>query len=126
MEVSGDDAPAPLFPAAPPLPAPPDPPAPPEPARPSAAESPDPAPAWPLDPPSPPEPESPASSSAGRLTPRQVGETLIVKVPGRPLYCSMTALTAETDTWPTAMTKDDRSEERRVGKECRSRWSPYH
>ena len=21
---------------------------------------------------------------------------------------------------------DDRSEERRVGKECRSRWSPYH
>ena len=26
---------------------------------------------------------------------------------------------------PTAFT-DDRSEERRVGKECRSRWSPYH
>src|SRR3712207_9555882 len=23
-------------------------------------------------------------------------------------------------------TEDDRSEERRVGKECRSRWSPYH
>src|SRR3712207_9462512 len=23
-------------------------------------------------------------------------------------------------------TDDDRSEERRVGKECRSRWSPYH
>ena len=23
-------------------------------------------------------------------------------------------------------TLDDRSEERRVGKECRSRWSPYH
>ena len=23
-------------------------------------------------------------------------------------------------------TVDDRSEERRVGKECRSRWSPYH
>ena len=22
--------------------------------------------------------------------------------------------------------KDPRSEERRVGKECRSRWSPYH
>ena len=22
--------------------------------------------------------------------------------------------------------KQDRSEERRVGKECRSRWSPYH
>src|SRR2546430_4427432 len=25
-----------------------------------------------------------------------------------------------------AMTKTGRSEERRVGKECRSRWSPYH
>ena len=24
------------------------------------------------------------------------------------------------------ITKDKRSEERRVGKECRSRWSPYH
>ena len=24
------------------------------------------------------------------------------------------------------MNKVDRSEERRVGKECRSRWSPYH
>ena len=24
------------------------------------------------------------------------------------------------------MDQDDRSEERRVGKECRSRWSPYH
>ena len=24
------------------------------------------------------------------------------------------------------MRKDGRSEERRVGKECRSRWSPYH
>ena len=26
----------------------------------------------------------------------------------------------------TGEMKDDRSEERRVGKECRSRWSPYH
>ena len=26
----------------------------------------------------------------------------------------------------TIMTDPDRSEERRVGKECRSRWSPYH
>ena len=24
------------------------------------------------------------------------------------------------------MTHEERSEERRVGKECRSRWSPYH
>ena len=26
----------------------------------------------------------------------------------------------------SALTAEDRSEERRVGKECRSRWSPYH
>ena len=25
-----------------------------------------------------------------------------------------------------ALRVDERSEERRVGKECRSRWSPYH
>ena len=25
-----------------------------------------------------------------------------------------------------AWLREDRSEERRVGKECRSRWSPYH
>jgi len=27
---------------------------------------------------------------------------------------------------PAAVHDDGRSEERRVGKECRSRWSPYH
>ena len=27
---------------------------------------------------------------------------------------------------PYGHNSDDRSEERRVGKECRSRWSPYH
>ena len=31
----------------------------------------------------------------------------------------------EHDTERT-INKKDRSEERRVGKECRSRWSPYH
>src|SRR2546426_6826384 len=28
--------------------------------------------------------------------------------------------------WPTEPVTPLRSEERRVGKECRSRWSPYH
>ena len=28
--------------------------------------------------------------------------------------------------WKNRQEKDARSEERRVGKECRSRWSPYH
>ena len=32
----------------------------------------------------------------------------------------------DTDTICAAMLHDVRSEERRVGKECRSRWSPYH
>ena len=28
--------------------------------------------------------------------------------------------------WQTSQEVEERSEERRVGKECRSRWSPYH
>ena len=35
--------------------------------------------------------------------------------------------TTELGREPVVMTRHrDRSEERRVGKECRSRWSPYH
>ena len=30
------------------------------------------------------------------------------------------------DEWVRDMKQKRRSEERRVGKECRSRWSPYH
>src|SRR3712207_8472578 len=50
--------------------------------------------------------------------------------------CSSDLFTFERDAYtgkpvPAAnvsllQTGDDRSEERRVGKECRSRWSPYH
>ena len=32
----------------------------------------------------------------------------------------------EVDVSGDSVILDDRSEERRVGKECRSRWSPYH
>ena len=32
----------------------------------------------------------------------------------------------ENEKHPLDDLKNDRSEERRVGKECRSRWSPYH
>src|SRR3970282_2845294 len=42
-------------------------------------------------------------------------------------------LVAEVEGWPTRLPAESvltphpgRSEERRVGKECRSRWSPYH
>src|SRR3989475_6072682 len=33
---------------------------------------------------------------------------------------------AEDDAYKALMDAKARSEERRVGKECRSRWSPYH
>src|SRR5258707_7645310 len=36
------------------------------------------------------------------------------------------AIPTEVSQKPRAMATLDRSEERRVGKECRSRWSPYH
>ena len=46
------------------------------------------------------------------------------------LVTALTGLASHRDaTWiASAMTDADaaRSEERRVGKECRSRWSPYH
>ena len=32
----------------------------------------------------------------------------------------------DTTTWNFGNIQEVRSEERRVGKECRSRWSPYH
>ena len=35
-------------------------------------------------------------------------------------------LIRETEKEDPELNLDDRSEERRVGKECRSRWSPYH
>src|SRR5688572_23327228 len=41
------------------------------------------------------------------------------QVMGHTIYTSATP-------GPYEMQKADRSEERRVGKECRSRWSPYH
>src|SRR2546422_863356 len=39
---------------------------------------------------------------------------------------SFTAIQAGTYRWIASYSGDLRSEERRVGKECRSRWSPYH
>ena len=53
------------------------------------------------------------------------------------LGCRAVVLYPDPDAAPEAVTSEDlepnvriyyvpRSEERRVGKECRSRWSPYH
>ena len=39
---------------------------------------------------------------------------------------NITWLVTSADHIPVVYHKYDRSEERRVGKECRSRWSPYH
>src|SRR5258707_12690035 len=57
----------------------------------------------------------------GIFTATEVKQTLVAldKIAGR----------AKTDSaWLESFgaTAEDRSEERRVGKECRSRWSPYH
>ena len=38
----------------------------------------------------------------------------------------MPELTLEAITYADKLATFSRSEERRVGKECRSRWSPYH
>ena len=38
----------------------------------------------------------------------------------------MLAEKGKTNKWLAEKLGRDRSEERRVGKECRSRWSPYH
>src|SRR2546427_6249763 len=45
----------------------------------------------------------------------------VAEGPGRLIH----QLTGD-DPFPDRYVAHDRSEERRVGKECRSRWSPYH
>ena len=46
-------------------------------------------------------------------------------------YVTVTIIAINVAVWlitgtPAIMDEVGRSEERRVGKECRSRWSPYH
>src|SRR2546427_11204489 len=50
------------------------------------------------------------------------GEGLDVMADVYPYTASSTTLRTLLPDWAL----EDRSEERRVGKECRSRWSPYH
>ena len=45
---------------------------------------------------------------------------------GRALYLSGRAARARREFAKAVQIDPVRSEERRVGKECRSRWSPYH
>ena len=50
------------------------------------------------------------------------GVTIIAKRSGQVDSVDASRIVVRADDGET----DDRSEERRVGKECRSRWSPYH
>ena len=59
---------------------------------------------------------------ADRLRGRSVA--LIFEKPSTRTRVSFDVGIAELGGHPVALSK--RSEERRVGKECRSRWSPYH
>src|SRR2546427_5298490 len=56
------------------------------------------------------------------------GHTLVVPCRHQADYSALTADEHNASTWFTATRAMwmIRSEERRVGKECRSRWSPYH
>ena len=48
-----------------------------------------------------------------------INSTRLDRSPGEAVF-------PDIDTASLSPTRDDRSEERRIGKECRSRWSPYH
>src|SRR2546422_4989216 len=58
-----------------------------------------------------------AESTEFRFLPAAIGQRSELVTGCRNLRCHVC---------PTASLKQLRSEERRVGKECRSRWSPYH
>ena len=57
-----------------------------------------------------------------------IGDALVLHylIHGKPLVGRHEALLLPAHIVPGKEGLDDRSEERRVGKECRSRWSPYH
>ena len=54
------------------------------------------------------------------------GEELGAPAVGNGVGAVLQMLAAATEAKAVMEIGTDRSEERRVGKECRSRWSPYH
>src|ERR1035438_9251044 len=83
------------------------------------------------------------ASNGGLLLPEQADTFIRVLIEQPTLLASARVVTMNTPTRKinkigfgnrimrratssTALADSDRSEERRVGKECRSRWSPYH
>ena len=80
--------------------------------------------------PEPLEPESPAPVVAGPAAPAppEPAPSAVAEQIASPATADPVPSTPEAATDPTFLQAvgDGRSEERRVGKECRSRWSPYH
>ena len=66
--------------------------------------------------------EQPAQSDEMQAVEPQIAADVGDGVVGRDEF----ALGGKINAVKTGVADDDRSEERRVGKECRSRWSPYH
>jgi len=63
------------------------------------------------------------------MTPRRSYEVVVSGHVGRAVADTLAPLTLTAVNGETTISGegfDARSEERRVGKECRSRWSPYH
>src|ERR1039458_9601357 len=79
-----------------------------------------------------------AESVAREVEPNNTMTMANIIAPGRPVegeieaavddldYFRITTPPAPRDILSIEITNHSRSEERRVGKECRSRWSPYH
>ena len=62
---------------------------------------------------------------------RQIGKTYIINEFGNANFSNLVYINLETNPAIRKIFEGNiepsyRSEERRVGKECRSRWSPYH
>src|SRR5260221_12651059 len=71
-----------------------------------------------------------ALTSGEQITRERAIETLFTNIYHQGTVYQASAYAApfliELLTHEKVQGKEDRSEERRVGKECRSRWSPYH
>src|SRR5689334_587973 len=65
-----------------------------------------------------------AKPLARQKTPRRGGMPGPMNGPGRTMMRD--SIRQESSTHASRQDRLKRSEERRVGKECRSRWSPYH
>src|SRR3712207_9388484 len=70
-----------------------------------------------------PEPKTPGASRIGLIVPSS-NTTMETELPE--LFRRQSESTGHRYTFHSARATLKRSEERRVGKECRSRWSPYH